>query len=75
MSKQILSPWFSTSKEDKPVNVGVYPTQLVFPSGDILEGWSRWNGEYWMDTVPTKKKAASARLKGEQDKLWRGIVK
>jgi len=75
MSKLKLSPWFSHSKEDKPVNVGVYQTRFVLPSGNIFDGWSLWDGGRWMNTRPTKKNAASELGEGHQKKLWRGIVK
>ena len=72
MSKVKLSPWFSHEKHDKPVNVGVYKTELICSA---LIGYSMWNGEKWMDTNLCVHTAECDSSLGLQSKRWRGVVK
>jgi hypothetical protein len=66
-----LTPWFSG--DHKPVRVGVYQRQYVWPE------YSYWDGLKWCYGGSTPKKATKSPLRNFSSSLqnlpWRGVMK
>jgi hypothetical protein len=65
--------WFSP--EVRPVNVGVYMTEIQYECGPIV-GFSFWDGRVWGNQCKTVLGAeAQHDSVGEQHKRWCGLNK
>jgi hypothetical protein len=76
MSKQKFSPWFEATKEDQPVNIGVYE---VVPVSTFGKAWfAYWNGRRFGYRTNTPVDAFAFRKASTgASKLarWRGVLK
>jgi len=69
-----LTPWFPDNV--KPAYVGVYENRVKFGhNGLYLDGYSYWDGEYWMMMNFTKDKTISDfEISGNQYRQLRGLA-